>query len=227
MERARIIVKGRVQRVGYRDLVAEVANSLDIGGRAKNLPDGTVRIIAESEKDVLEKFISLIQPRDDPMIKVTGVDVKFEPASGEFEYFDIEYEDFDKEGFERIGVAAVYLKRLDKGQNKMLDKQDQMLEKQDQMLDKQDKMLEKQDQMLDKQDQMLDKQDQMLEKQDLTISEVKKVGEKVDQGFSKMDQNFTTLRGDYGKISDKIDSMDKTLKELTNAILKLAEKSAK
>jgi len=31
----------------------------------------------------------------------------------------------------------------------------------------------------------------------------------------------------YGKISDKIDSMDKTLKELTNAILKLAEKSAK
>ena len=210
MERARIIVKGRVQKVGYRDLVAEVANSLDIGGRAKNLPDGTVRIIAESEKDVLEKFISLIQPRDDPMIKVTGVDVKFEPASGEFEYFDIEYEDFDKEGFERIGVAAVYLKRLDKGQNKMLEKQDQMLEKQDQMLEKQD--------------QMLEKQDQMLEKQDKTIEVL---GGKIDQGFSKMDQNFTTLRGDYGKISEKIDSMDKTLKELTSAILKLAEKSTK
>jgi len=219
MERARIIVKGRVQKVGYRDLVAEVANSLDIGGRAKNLPDGTVRIIAESEKDVLEKFISLIQPRDDPMIKVTGVDVKFEPASGEFEYFDIEYEDFDKEGFERIGVAAVYLKRLDKGQNKMLEKQDQMLEKQDQMLEKQDQMLE-----MEKQDQMLEKQDQMLEKQDKTIEVL---GGKIDQGFSKMDQNFTTLRGDYGKISEKIDSMDKTLKELTSAILKLAEKSTK
>lgn len=114
MKRATIIVKGRVQRVGYRDFVVEIANGLNICGIAKNLPDGTVRIVAEAEGEILEQFIALIEPRDDPMIKVTGVNVKFEPATGEFEYFDIEYEDFQQEGFERIGVAAVYLKRIDK-----------------------------------------------------------------------------------------------------------------
>ena len=48
--------------------------------------------------------------------------------------FDIVYGDFQQEAFERIGVAAIYLKRLDVGQNKMLDKQDSMLEKQEQTI---------------------------------------------------------------------------------------------
>jgi len=51
--------------------VAEIANSLNIGGIAENMPDGTVRIIAEAEKGTLEKFITLIEPSEDPMIKVT------------------------------------------------------------------------------------------------------------------------------------------------------------
>jgi len=42
-----------------------------------------------------------------------------------------------------------------------------------------------------------------------------------------MDQNFTTLRDDYGRISDKMDSIDKTLQKLTKAILKLAERSGR
>ena len=36
---------------------------------------------------------------------------------------------------------------------------------------------------------------------------------------SEASEIFTTLRGDYGKISDK---MDETLKKLTDALLKLA-----
>jgi acylphosphatase len=211
MKRVIVIVKGRVQRVGYRDLVAEIANSLDIGGRAKNLPDGTVRIIAEAEKDVLEKFISLIQPKDDPMIKVTNVDVKFEEPTGKFEYFDIEYEDFDKEGFERIGTAAVYLKRI----SGTLDGMDK----------RQDKMLEKQDQTIDMQKQSIDMQKQTLDMQKQTIEEVKTVGNKIDHGFEKMDQNFNRMDVKYDKVSDKMDSIDNTLKKLTEAILKLAEKS--
>ncbi|MBL7118357.1 MAG: acylphosphatase, partial [Candidatus Syntrophoarchaeum sp.] len=133
-QRAVISVRGRVQKGGYRDLVAEIANGLNIGGIAENMPDGTVRIIAEAEKGTLEQFITLIEPSEDPMIKVTGIEVDFEPATNEFEYFDIKYGDFDKEGFERIGVAAVYLKRIDKKQDQMLGKQDQMLGKQDETI---------------------------------------------------------------------------------------------
>ncbi len=82
---------------------------------------------------------------------------------------------------------------------------------------------------LDKQDQMLDKQDQMLDKQEETIevlgAKIDNQAQKTEEGFSKMDQNFTTLRQDYGKLSDKMDDINKTLKKLTDAILKLAEKS--
>ncbi|ODS42607.1 MAG: hypothetical protein MSIBF_04690 [Candidatus Altiarchaeales archaeon IMC4] len=134
--RAEIIVKGRVQRVGYRDFAAEIANELGIGGFTENLPDGNVRIIAEGEKETLEKFIKILKPKDDPMIKVIDVTVKFAQPTGEFEYFDIKYGNFDEEGFERIGVAAMHLKHLVKGQNEMLGKQDQMLEKQDQTIEK-------------------------------------------------------------------------------------------
>ncbi|MBN2251527.1 MAG: acylphosphatase, partial [Candidatus Altiarchaeota archaeon] len=143
MERAEIIVRGRVQRVGYRDYVAEVGNRLDLGGRVSNLPDKTVQIIAEGERRVLDEFISLLKPKDDPLIKVTGSDVKFEKATGEFEYFDLEYGDFTAEGFERIGVAASYLKSIDRKQDRMLDKQDSMLDKQDVMIGKQDETIEK------------------------------------------------------------------------------------
>ena len=125
IQRAVISVRGRVQKVGYRDLVTEIANGLNIGGIAENMPDGTVKIIAEAQKDTLEQFITLIEPSEDPMIKVTGIEVNFEPATDEFEYFDIKYVDFDKEGFERIGIAAVYLKRIDKKQDQMLTKQDE------------------------------------------------------------------------------------------------------
>jgi acylphosphatase len=146
MQRAVITVRGRVQKVGYRDMVAEMANKMDITGIVKNLPDGkSVKIIAEAEKDVLDEFIKLLRAKDDPIIKVKNMDAAFEPATGEYEFFDIVYEDFEKEGFERIGEAVMYLKRLDAGQNKMLEKQDVMIEKQDRMLEKQDVMIEKQD----------------------------------------------------------------------------------
>ena len=83
-QRAVISVRGKVQKGGYRDLVAEIANGLNIGGIAENMPDGTVRIIAEAEKGTLEKFITLIEPSEDPIIKVTGIEVNFEPATNEF-----------------------------------------------------------------------------------------------------------------------------------------------
>ncbi len=132
MQRAVIIVKGRVQKVGYRDMAAELANKMNITGIVENLPDGkSIKIIAEAKKDVLDEFIKLLWAKDDPVIKVTNVDATFQSATGEYEFFDIVYEDFQKEGFERIGEAAMYLKRLNAGQNKMLEKQDITIEKLD------------------------------------------------------------------------------------------------
>ena len=136
MERAVITIKGRVQRTGYRDLISDLAENKGITGTVENLPDGkSLRIIAEAEKPALDEFIELIRVPDDLFVKIKAIDFVFQNATGEFESFEIIYDDFQKEGFERIGEAVIYLKRLNAGQNKMLEKQDKMLEKQDTTID--------------------------------------------------------------------------------------------
>jgi hypothetical protein len=126
---------------------------MGINGYVQNLPDGkNVEIIAEAEKKVLEEFLKLLWAKEDSTIKVTKIDVEYQPPRCDHEYFEIIYDDFQKEGFERIGDAVVFLKKIHTVQVEMLGKQDQMLGKQDQMLGKQDQMLEKQDIMVEKLD---------------------------------------------------------------------------
>ena len=46
MKRAVILAKGRVQRVGYRDEVEEIARQLEITGFVENVKPYDVRIVA-------------------------------------------------------------------------------------------------------------------------------------------------------------------------------------
>ena len=49
---------------------------MDITGIVENLPDGkSVKIIAEAEKDVPDKFIELLWAKEYPMIRVPDIDV--------------------------------------------------------------------------------------------------------------------------------------------------------
>jgi acylphosphatase len=52
----RYIVRGRVQGVGYRYFVMREANGLGVSGFARNLPDGSVEVVAEGSDDVLARF---------------------------------------------------------------------------------------------------------------------------------------------------------------------------
>jgi acylphosphatase len=52
----RYLVRGRVQGVGYRYFVMREAAALGVTGFARNLPDGTVEVVAEAADDVLELF---------------------------------------------------------------------------------------------------------------------------------------------------------------------------
>ena len=51
-----VLIGGRVQGVGYRYFVMREAAALGVSGFARNLPDGTVEVIAEAADDVLELF---------------------------------------------------------------------------------------------------------------------------------------------------------------------------
>jgi len=103
--KAEIIVKGIVQKTGYRDHVQETARNLNIKGYVENLKDGTVKITCETDKPTLKKFIQSISLKTD-LITVENIEItKTQPAKDEYEYFDIKYGPLEEEMGERLVVA--------------------------------------------------------------------------------------------------------------------------
>ncbi|AAY80750.1 acylphosphatase [Sulfolobus acidocaldarius] len=87
LKRMYVIVYGIVQGVGYRRFIQIHAARLGIKGYAKNLPDGSVEILAEGYEEALYKLLDQIK-RGPPLSKVEKVDVKFDDYTGEFASFD-------------------------------------------------------------------------------------------------------------------------------------------
>lgn len=104
--KAEVIVKGAVQKAGYRDYVQEKARSLNVKGYVENLRDGSVRIVCEADEDTLEDFIKLINIKQDLITVEKMETIKKQPATGEYEYFDIKHGSMEEEMGERM-VAAV------------------------------------------------------------------------------------------------------------------------
>jgi acylphosphatase len=90
-ERLEAIVRGRVQMVMYRDFAQRKGSGLRLSGYAKNLPDGTVRVIAEGPRATLEKYLKKLH-QGSVLSRVDGVDASWLPATGEFKKFVIAYE---------------------------------------------------------------------------------------------------------------------------------------
>jgi acylphosphatase len=91
MERITAVANGRVQGVGYRAFIGECARATGVHGFVKNLPDGTVQIVAESSQASLDNFIRLAHARNDSFIRVNEITVKRSPATEEFPGFRVEW----------------------------------------------------------------------------------------------------------------------------------------
>lgn len=104
--KAEMIVKGAVQEAGYRDYAQEKARNLNVKGYVENQRDGSVRIVCETDEDTLKNFVKLINIKQD-LIAVEKIEtIKEQPATGEYEYFDIKYGLMEEEMGERM-VAAL------------------------------------------------------------------------------------------------------------------------
>ncbi len=80
---------GHVQGVGFRYTTVGIAERHAVFGNVQNLPDGSVRMIAEGEAAELERFLGDLQQTFAGQIRETLVDRL--PASGEFTGFMIRY----------------------------------------------------------------------------------------------------------------------------------------
>ena len=218
MKRAIIIVKGRVQKVGYLDLVADWAMDRGVVGFVENQPDRTVKIIAEGEKEILEEFVKKAQPDDDPLIRITQVDVEYEKATGEFELFKIKRGSSEEETAERLDTAAKSLKVLIKTTAMMNEnlgnKIDAGREENKQGFGT---LTEKQDQTLEKQDMMIGKQDQTISIIKSGVDETREFREEnktILQDFHRGTiQRFDNLDTKYGKIAENMERILEELKE--------------
>ena len=130
MKRAVILAKGRVQRVGYRDEVEEIARRFEITGFVENVKPYDVRIVAEGDDSAIERFIEEIKIKKYP-IDVDRLEVRFEDFKSEFEYFEIKRGEWHEELGERFDAAGKLLyKSVELGEEsvsigkKMLEKQD-------------------------------------------------------------------------------------------------------
>ncbi len=89
-KRTHIYVGGRVQGVWFRSSTVDQAESLGLTGWVKNLADGRVEIVAEGPEEPLRQFIEWT--KDGPSLaRVREHDASWEPYTGEFTDFSIDY----------------------------------------------------------------------------------------------------------------------------------------
>lgn len=109
MLQLRAIVSGRVQHVGYRSRVVTMARTLDLKGCVRNLEDGRVYVVAEGERQDLERFCRAIR-MEDPLIRVEDIQVHMSPPKGAWDdFYKISGE---RETDSRLDTATVFLKEL-------------------------------------------------------------------------------------------------------------------
>jgi acylphosphatase len=125
--RAEIIARGEVQRVGYRDLVERAARNLQLTGFVENVKPYDVRIVCEGERAAIDTFLEQIRITKYP-IEVADLAVRFEPATGEYEYFEIKRGDMAEELGERLDLARTDMTKLIEKQDLMVRKQEETIQ---------------------------------------------------------------------------------------------------
>lgn len=87
-KRMEAVVAGKVQGVLFRSFVKNAAEGLGLVGFVENLPDGTVRIVAEGEESLLETLLAGAE-KGPGLARVKAVAVDWFEETGNFESFDI------------------------------------------------------------------------------------------------------------------------------------------
>ena len=80
---------GRVQGVGFRYTVKNVALQYHVNGFVKNLPDGRVQLVMEGPDPDMDRLVEDVSQRMNGYIK--KVDAVEDPATGEFQHFQIRH----------------------------------------------------------------------------------------------------------------------------------------
>lgn len=88
LSRLQAIVYGRVQGVGFRYFTLSIANELGLFGWVRNMPDGSVQLVAEGPAAQLDKFVNCL--RIGPLSgHVDDFRQSWHPYRAEFDRFEV------------------------------------------------------------------------------------------------------------------------------------------
>jgi acylphosphatase len=87
--RKEIVFTGRVQGVGFRYTTRSIARSYEVTGFVRNMPDGSVHLVAEGQPGEVEAFVSALKARMKSYIR--DAQESGAPPEGRFESFEIAF----------------------------------------------------------------------------------------------------------------------------------------
>ena len=82
----RLVIRGRVQGVGYRVAIAEAASALGVAGWARNRRDGTVEAVVQGDDAAVQRLLAWCR-HGPPSARVTAIAttaLEVDPAMGTF-----------------------------------------------------------------------------------------------------------------------------------------------
>ncbi len=89
-ERLHATVRGMVQGVGFRHFVIREAQALGLAGTVANRRDGSVEVVAEGQRDGLERLLAALH--EGPLSSVVkDVRTEWGEAAGTFVGFDVTF----------------------------------------------------------------------------------------------------------------------------------------
>ena len=85
--RRKVLFFGHVQGVGFRDTVFSVAKHFNVTGHVRNLPNGSVELVAEGSPGEIRRFLEAIRNRMAGFID--REEISESPSTGESIGFEI------------------------------------------------------------------------------------------------------------------------------------------
>jgi len=82
-----VVIRGRVQAVGYRDAAVQSAFVNGVAGWVRNRGDGTVEALAQGSPDAVSRFVEWCR-QGPPLARVTEVTVVVVEHDGALRHFE-------------------------------------------------------------------------------------------------------------------------------------------
>jgi acylphosphatase len=82
----RLVIRGRVHGVGYRDAAVQSAFVNDVAGWVRNRSDGTVEAFVQGTPEAVARYVEWCR-RGPPLARVTGVEVVDVAADATLQHF--------------------------------------------------------------------------------------------------------------------------------------------